>query len=733
MNSKTQSFNQDSAVAQDMSEESLRLLFDNIQVGVYIVQDGKFVYVNPRFAADMGFIEDELVGKVSLNFVHPEDREKLREETIKRLKGELSSPYDFRVVTKNGKTRTVIETMTSIQYKGKRAALGSHIDETERKLMQEALQESEEKYRMLVEDALIGIMNVDITGKITYVNKTILEATGYSWDEIVGKNAFSLGLVSSEMVKTLKKKLKEKLLGQPPGLMEIQYKRKDGKWIWLQIRGRVRWKGPVPVGIQIIGDDITKRKQAEEMLQASRESFHNIVERSTDGIVVTNRDGVVLFANKILYTILGRKSEDMIGKMFGLPIVVGEVSEVDIIRPGGEPGVAEMGVVNTEWEGEPAYLISLHDITERKQFEKKLREIDRMRMEFISNVSHELRTPLQVIIGYCNLLLREQVLDIQDQKEFLNIINRYGELLSKLVNNLLEVSRLESSRFTIHKQKQPVREILQQAIDGFQGIANDKDIVIKGNLSEELPHLDIDGERLSQVMFNLLSNAIKFSPKSGDIIVNAKVYNKELLVSVADHGVGIPKEAIPQLFNRFYRAGNLDSAGGAGLGLYVSKQIIEAHGGRIWAESDVDAGSTFSFALPLVQVTEDTSKKKILVIEDDPVTANFLKYTLEPEGYDISTVQDGQEGLEKVQIEMPDLIILDIMLPGINGFEICRRLRAEPNTASLPILVFSAKAHEIDKATGLRVGADDYISKPVIPEVIIEHVKNLLVKEKSED
>jgi PAS domain S-box-containing protein len=733
MNSKMQSFNQDSAVAQDMSEETLRLLFDNIQVGVYIVQEGKFVYVNPQFAADMGFTEDELVGKVSLNFVHPEDREKLREETIKRLKGELSSPYEFRVVTKNGKTRTVIETMTSIQYKGKRAALGSHIDETERKLMQEALQESEEKYRMLVEDALIGIMNVDITGKITYVNKTILEATGYSWDEIVGKNAFSLGLVSSEMVKTLKKKLKEKLLGQPPGLMEIQYKRKDGKWIWLQIRGRVRWKGPVPVGIQIIGDDITKRKQAEEMLQASRESFHNIVERNSDGIVVTNKEGTVLFANKTLYTILGRKSEDLVGEMFGLPIVVGEASEVDIIRKGGEPGVAEMSVVNTEWEDEPAYLITIHDITERKQMEKKLREVDRMRMEFISNVSHELRTPLQVIIGYCNLLLREQVLDIQDQKEFLNIINRYGELLNKLVSNLLEVSRLESSRFTIQKQKQPVREILQKAIDGFQGIASDKGIVIKAKLPEELPHMDIDGERLSQVMFNLLSNSIKFSPKGGDIVVKAKIYNKELMVSVVDQGVGIPEEAIPQLFNRFYRAGNLESAGGAGLGLFVSKQIIEAHGGRIWAESNVDAGSTFSFALPLVQATEDTLKKKILVIEDDPVTANFLKYTLEPEGYDISTVQNGLEGLEKARTETPDLIILDIMLPDIDGFEICHRLRAEPNTASLSILVFSAKAHEIDKTTGLRVGADDYISKPAKPEEIIQSVKNLLAKEKQED
>jgi PAS domain S-box-containing protein len=172
-------------------------------------------------------------------------------------------------------------------------------DIAERKKAEEALQESEEKYRTLVEDALVGIMNVDITGKITYVNKTILEATGYSWEEMVGKNAFSLGLISSETVKVLRKRLKEKLMGQPPGLLEIQYKRKDGEVILLQIRGKVIRKGGVPVAIQIIGDDITERKRVEEALQAEKNKLQSLIGALEYTLTIQDRDYNVIYQNEL--------------------------------------------------------------------------------------------------------------------------------------------------------------------------------------------------------------------------------------------------------------------------------------------------------------------------------------------------------------------------------------------------------------------------------------------------
>ena len=226
-------------------DKFLRVVFSNSPIGVYLVQDRKFKFVNPEFCRQTGYSEDELLSAASLDLVHPDDRDIASENAIKMLKGQQSWPYEFRVTNKSGEIRWILETVSPIQYKGRRAVIGNFMD-------------------------------------------------------------------------------------------------------------------------------ITKRKWAEEALRESRASFYNIVERSADGIVVTDKEGTVLFVNRTLETILNRKSEELIGEMFGLPVISGETTEIDIVGKTGEPGAGEMCVVETEWEGEPACLISLHDITERRQAERDL-------------------------------------------------------------------------------------------------------------------------------------------------------------------------------------------------------------------------------------------------------------------------------------------------------------------------------------------------------------------------
>jgi signal transduction histidine kinase len=342
---------------------------------------------------------------------------------------------------------------------------------------------------------------------------------------------------------------------------------------------------------------IAKLKQVEEALEISKASFHNIVQKSTDGIIVVDREGFVRFVNPATEAIFKRKAGDLVNELFGFPVAAETAVELDLVSSGGKIGTGEMRVVETEWEGELAYLATVHDITERKQAEEKLRELDRMKSELVSNVSHELRSPLHSIRGFTKLILQGKVPDPEVQGEFLTIIDMQAEHLGVLIDDLLDMSRLESGRFSIKKRLLSIKDIVRDSVKSARSLAGRKSLEITEDMPAVLPEIEGDWERLKQVMFNLLSNAIKFSEKGGSITVKAEDRGSELMVQVIDHGIGIPGEAMPHLFERFYRAKDTMARGGTGLGLYISKQIVEAHGGRIWVESKLGEGTTFYFTI----------------------------------------------------------------------------------------------------------------------------------------
>lgn len=267
------------------------------------------------------------------------------------------------------------------------------------------------------------------------------------------------------------------------------------------------------------------------------------------------------------------------------------------------------------------------EITERKRAETALRELDQMKSQFISSVSHELRTPLHSIIGFTKLMLQGKVVVPKDQREFLGIIDKQSEHLGKLIDDLLDVSRLESGRFETRKQRLTISEPIHDVINELRSLANEKNIVISENIPVTLPEIEIDRERMMQVMTNLLGNAIKFSSDGGSITVKAQDRDSELLVQVVDHGIGIPKKAIPHVFEKFYRAKDSMAVGGTGLGLYITKQIIEAHGGRIWVESEPNEGSTFFFAIPK-PIKKRTKRVGEILVEDGLISQHDLEKAL---------------------------------------------------------------------------------------------------------
>ena len=255
---------------------------------------------------------------------------------------------------------------------------------------------------------------------------------------------------------------------------------------------------------------------------------------------------------------------------------------------------------------------ALRYAVERNRIELMQRELERTKSEFISCVSHELRTPLHSIKGFVQLLLRGKVSDRDTEREFLSIIYKESEHLGDLIEDLFDASRIESGSIRIHKKAAPVGELLVAATLGMHSVAQERDIRLSIDVQESLPVIEIDERRIKQVMTNLLGNAIKFSRSGTEISVKATLEDEEVLVQVSDQGIGIPEDAIPSLFNSFYRVDNsaMRETGGNGLGLYITKYIVEAHGGRIWVDSELDKGSVFRFALPVATVSESGEKEE---------------------------------------------------------------------------------------------------------------------------
>lgn len=356
------------------------------------------------------------------------------------------------------------------------------------------------------------------------------------------------------------------------------------------------------------------RKVEEQLLMAE-----TAIRASHSAIALADPSGKLTYANPAFLKIWGLdEPEHVLGKSFADLCQEKEKAEAVFraLRDGSGTEAAELTATRkdgTEFivglraslirttEGKPTGVtISLADITQRKQLEEKQRELERMRTEFISNVSHELRTPLTSLKGFTKLMLLGKVPDPETQKEFLTIMYNQSEHLLRLIESLLEVSRIESGHFSIKKEPMQLEKVIRTAVESVGSLIAQKGMSIKEELPATLPEIEGDEGRLLQVVVNLLSNAIKFSPEGSSITVKAENTGDMLLVHVTDQGIGMPEEAQPRLFQRFHQVDGsaTRSVGGSGLGLYISKQIVEAHGGRIWVKSKEGEGSTFNFSIP---------------------------------------------------------------------------------------------------------------------------------------
>jgi CheY-like chemotaxis protein/AraC-like DNA-binding protein len=421
--------------------------------------------------------------------------------------------------------------------------------------------------------------------------------------------------------------------------------------------------------------------------------------------------------------------------------------------------------------------LTLHEAEIKNKLEveeleiKKLQEMDTLKMHFFSNVSHEFRTPLTLIVGPVETLLKS--MKDESQKIQLNVIKRNASRLLKLINQLMDFRKIEESKLEMNFEKSDLVQFIKNIVDSFNHEANERKI--NYSFIQTCSSLEVwfDHDKLDKIIYNLLSNAFKFTQDGGSISLsliideasakNSVVDAKRIIeIIVKDSGIGIPRESQQKIFDRFYKVKNYLTTQGTGIGLSLTYELVRLHNGNIYLESEPNVGSTFTVILPLwteeselpsssskmrrVKETEPETIKvstpelitqtvyennnekylhHLLIIEDNPDMRLYIKNEFK-DIYKVTEAHNGTIGIEKALEEIPDAIICDVMMPEIDGYEVCRKLKQDEKTSHIPILMLTAKSSEQHTIDGFESGADDYVAKPFSSAILKVRIKNLI-------
>ena len=489
-------------------------------------------------------------------------------------------------------------------------ALQEKVEELERldiehKISTEAMLEHEKLCRLLVELSPVGICMQSRDGKYFYINPIGARFYGKKAAEIITKSPMELFPQdeAEEILKAIFRVFRENKI------VQIEYSvpfKKGFRCLLTTFAPITNAAGNVISTLSIIFD-LTERKKLEEVLQAAQAKAQNIIEQNPDAMVILDEEGNILFLNPAAEYMFARRKETLLGSSFGFPLVTAEAAQINIVCKSGEAGTGEMRIAAIEWSGKPAYLASIRDITEVKRMEALKAEIDerarldQLKDEFVSTVSHELRTPLTTIKEFASIISDEIPGKLtKDQREYVGIIKGNIDRLARLINDILDISKIEAGKVQLNRAMTDIRNLVQGVIFTLKPQADEKHIELKAMFQKDIAEAYLDCDRMTQIFTNLIGNAIKFTPEKGKITVEIKDAAKEIECSVADTGIGIAPENLDKVFSKFQQFGRTAGPGakGTGLGLTITKELIEKHSGSIWVESKLGKGTKFTFTLP---------------------------------------------------------------------------------------------------------------------------------------
>ncbi|WP_413166709.1 PAS domain S-box protein [Capilliphycus salinus ALCB114379] len=751
-------FSEDITERKRVQAERLELtqVMENALSGISKLDtQGCYVYVNKTYANIAGYQPEEMIGISWQKTVHPDELEKMiaaYQQMVKIGRVEVETTG----IRKDGSI-FYKELVMIASYDEDRQLLGHYCFMKDISERQAALRERKQAEMNLAQELLRtqtlfntsidGIVVMNNQGDVVQASTSFAQMLGYSLEE-----ALTLNVVDWDAQWT-KEELEIMLAREEViPLFETRHRRKDGSEYDVEISwNRVELDGEMMNFC--ICRNISERKQIEEALQYQKEIFQTIVNNIPVMITLFNSKGQIELINPELERVLGWPLEtwqqkDILSKCYPDPVYCESVLEHMLAANGKWKDMTTLTAtgekIETSWANvrlSSGYCLGIgQDITERKQKELTLQQAmetaeaaNLAKSLFLANMSHELRTPLNVILGFAQVMAHDSALT-PAQKQDLQTIQRSGDHLLSLINDVLDLSKIESGHCTLDETGFDLIALLHSLRNMLAERASSKGLDLSFEIAPEVPQFIIaDAQKLRQVLINLISNGIKFTEKG---MVTLRVKSQEftqintLIFEVEDTGVGISQEELETIFDAFVQAtAGKRSVSGTGLGLTISRKLVELMGGKISVRSKIGKGSLFTFSLPVcltngVDLTPEQSDRqvialvpgqphhRILVVDDRAENRLLMVRLLEQLGLEVYQASNGQEAVQLWKQWLPDLIWMDIRMPILDGYEATKQIRAMEQGQKSIIIALTAQASHSDRALALAAGCNDYISKP---------------------
>lgn len=652
-------------------------------------------------------------------------------------------------------------------------------DITDRKQAEEELR----RFRAALDSSADSIFLIDpVTFEILDVNHTACRALGYEHDSMIEKPLTAI--FPEYSMEDLREKCQPVLEGEEEvGVIETYCERWDKSLFHVEIYFR---RHSLKHGQLIIASarDSTNRKEAEAALRESQKFLQATLDALSAHIAILNSSGEIIAVNEAWRRFAGNNSSSMANDGVGMNYLrVCDLAAGQCSAEASTTGQAIRKIINgdieTYYEEYPCHspiearwfslnitrfemnqaihvVVAHENITRRKRVEVELEQAknaaeaaNQAKSDFFTNMSHELRTPLNGILGYSQILKQDKELS-QKQRDGIETIHNSGEHLLTLLNDVLDLAKIEAGKLEIEPAEFHLQGALHSVVEIARVRAYEKGVQFTYDRVTELPEMAYgDAKRLRQILLNLLSNAVKFTNKGhvtlqvGYTDPNAPPSQRRIQFEVKDSGVGIPPEKLEDIFQPFHQLRNDNlQAEGTGLGLAISRRLTEMMDSQLWVESTVNEGSRFWFDLKLPEIEPEDEdikpdderqivgyegpRREILVVDDKAANCKLLQDMLTPLGFDVRSAFGGHEAMQQIQKKQPDVILLDLIMPDIDGFETTKRIREKLNLKDLIILCISANAFDETQRRSLEIGCNDFISKPIRLQILLEKLQHFL-------